>query len=517
MDQHIIGVGLLGLINLLGLFSALHAIMRSNSPQGAIAWAMGLLFIPYLTLILYWTVGRNHLHSYVTARQSRDQKLQILWRQVERQLRQHSYPHSVLFPQLHSAERLARLPLLNHNCVQLLLNGQASFHSILQGLKNAKFYICFQFYIIKNDSLGRTIQQLLMAKARAGLQVYFLYDRIGSLKLKRSYVKTLRQAGVQCHDFSLSGLSEPLRINFRNHRKLVIVDGHSAWLGGHNIGDEYLGRGDQGFWRDTHIRLNGPAVLACQLTFVEDWHWVTGQLPTLNWQASESGESESGSRAHANEAKEADESVSSAALQTAQKDESGESRAYLKRSLPICHDIPVLIIPSGPADSLDTARLMFVHAINTAHKRIWVASPYFVPDQSVISALVLAALRGVDVRIMVPDKPDHWLVYLSSFAFFDEASATGAKIYRYRNGFLHHKILILDDHVSAVGTANLDNRSLHLNFEITAMIIDEKLHRQMCQAFEADLTHCDQLEPLAKHGFWFRVLVHIAHLFAPLL
>lgn len=228
-----------------------------------------------------------------------------------------------------------------------------------------------------------------------------------------------------------------------------------------------------GRWRDTHVRIEGPAALAAQLSFMEDWHWATGGLLEVNW-------------------------VAQAAVEA---------------------DIPVLIVPSGPADELETASLMFVHAINSAKERIWIASPYFVPDEAVMSALQLAGLRGVDVRILAPDEPDHLLVYLAAFSYFEEAKKTGVKIYRYTDGFLHQKTMLIDDVAAAIGTANFDNRSFRLNFEITAAMMDAGFAAEVERMFEKDFANSRRMvaADYDDRSFWFKLGVRLSRLTAPIL
>jgi cardiolipin synthase len=254
----------------------------------------------------------------------------------------------------------------------------------------------------------------------------------------------------------------------------VVVDGISSWVGGHNVGDEYLSKGDQfDYWRDTHLKLEGPATLAVQLSFTEDWYWATEEILDLDW----------------------------------------------KKAFDQFGGQHVLIIPSGPADKFETAGLMFTHAINSAKNRIWIASPYFVPDEGIVAALQLAGLRGVDVRILIPDEPDHLLVYLAAFAYFQEAEDTGVQFYRYTKGFMHQKAMIIDDSVSAIGTANFDNRSFRLNFEITAIVVDREFNEEVEQMFVDDFNNSSIMEKgaYASQPFWFRLAVRLANLTSPML
>jgi len=377
---------------------------------------------------------------------------------------------------IRAAEALADFPALNGNETELLIDGEQTFDSILQGIDSAEKYILFQFYIIRDDELGTTIKDHLLASAARGVKVYFLYDEIGSIDLSKSYLNDLRNGGIEVRSFNTrKGRGNRFQLNFRNHRKIVVTDGRSAWVGGHNVGDEYLGKDPKfGNWRDTHLRITGPAALSLQLSFAVDWYWAAdAEIPELSWSPVPS------------------------------PTDTGE----------------VLIISSGPADKYDTASLMFLHAINSAQGRIWISSPYFVPDDAIIYALQLAGLRGVDVRIIIPDEPDHMLVYLAAFTYFDDASLTGARIYRYTNGFTHGKTMLIDDKIAAIGTANFDNRSFRLNFEITALSSDSGLIGKMEDMFNNDFSNSRLMTraDVDERSFWFRLAIRFARLTSPIL
>jgi cardiolipin synthase len=431
---------------------------------------------PYLAVPAYWVFGRSKFEGYVVARRGTD----LVNDRIEREVVETAAPFRVPDGEGSEAgragEALAAMPVLGGNRVDLLIDGDATFESILQGIDQAQEYVLVQFYIVRDDGLGRALKDHLIAKASEGLQVYFLYDEIGSYSLPESYKQELRDAGVDIREFNTrKGSRNRFQLNFRNHRKIVVTDGRVAWIGGHNVGDEYLGKDPEfGHWRDTHVRIEGPSVLKAQISFSEDWYWATDTLPELNWAA---------------------------------------------RPAPDGSDERVLIIPTGPADELESANLMFVHAINSAKERIWIASPYFVPEHAVISALQLAGLRGVDVRILIPDEPDHLAVYLAAFSFFDEAGRTGAKFYRYRDGFLHEKAMLVDDDVATVGTANFDNRSFRLNFEITAVVASPTFVSKVEQMFEQDFERSRLMEAgeYDRKPWYFRLGVRIARLMAPIL
>ena len=467
---------IVAIFELLGLLTAVHAVMSVRTPQGSIAWVAALVTIAPVSVPAYWVFGRNKFHGYVLAREQELGYLDDVIREANAGVSAHITPTPEQAGRLLGAERLARLPVTSGNRSELLIDGQATFDSIFAGIDAASDYILVQFYIVKDDELGRALKARLVDKAKAGVRVYFLYDEIGSLGLSSAYLNDLRSAGVDVHPFhSRKGFGNRFQLNFRNHRKTVVTDGMTAWIGGHNVGDDYMGRDPKvGEWRDTHVRIEGPAVLGAQLAFVEDWRWATDvSLEGLSWNP--------------------------------QAADGGESHA--------------LVIASGPADMLETATLMFVQAINAARSRIWIASPYFVPDEATTRALQLAALRGVDVRILIPEKSDNPLVTLAAYSYFDDIKSVGVQVYRYGAGFLHGKYILLDDTVSMIGTANFDNRSFRLNFEITAAIIDRNFATEVERMFEADFARSRAMHASEYDDkpVWFRLAVRLSRLAAPVL
>ncbi|MBN1480847.1 cardiolipin synthase [candidate division KSB1 bacterium] len=458
----------------LGIISALVALFYPRTSQGAIAWIIALLAIPYIAVPLFWIFGRTKFHGYVSARQKGDSKLA----HIAERLRQNdenfdNFP-AYFQSRLLALKKLAKLPYTHGNELQLLVDGHNTFDSIFAGFAAARHYILVQFFIVHDDQIGREFKHRLVQMAREGIRIYFLYDEIGCRMLPLAYWQEMRSAGIHVSSFhSTRGIWNRFQINFRNHRKIVIVDGHTAWIGGHNVGDEYLGRSKRfGHWRDTHIRIKGPAALGVQLSFVEDWHWATNeQLLNLCWQPEK-------------------------------EKKNGHT---------------VLIIPSGPADEFETASLMVQQAIQEATERFWIASAYFVPDEGVMQALRLAALRGVDVRILIPDTIDHYLPYFSVFSIAGDMIKAGIHIYRYKKGFLHEKVFVVDNAAAAVGTANLDNRSFRLNFEITAICLGDKFVAQVAAMLEKDFAFARKmtLRQVNQRPLWFKLLSRAAYLAAP--
>jgi cardiolipin synthase len=459
----------------LGVIGAIDAVMTVRTSQGAIAWSISLVTFPFVAVPAYLVFGRSKFEGTVEAYQARKAEIDALVAQVNRNLEPWTVAAETR-PYVYNAVRtLSGMSLTRGNHAELLIDGEATFESLLQGIAQARDYILFQFYMIHDDGLGRRVQQALIERARAGVRVYVLYDEIGSQGLPEQYVAALREAGVAVSPFGATqGRRNRFQLNFRNHRKMVVVDGTTGWVGGHNVGDEYLGL-DPDFtpWRDTHVRLVGPVVTQLQAVIADDWYWATRTIPELNWapQAAADG------------------------------------------------DMRAMIVPSAPTTRLDTAGLLFVAALGTARERIWISAPYFVPDEAVLKALELAALRGVDVRIITTGKGDSLAVYLAAFHYMEQLRDLGIRFYAYQPGFLHEKVMLIDDDVATVGTANFDNRSFRLNFEVTALIADRAFASSMQTMLEQDFAHAEPIDPASfrERPFWWRLGVRLSRLAAPVL
>ena len=467
----------LALAHLAGLGTAVVALMSPRTSQGSVAWVLSLIFAPWLAVPLFWFVGRARFEGYDVAREEDDPRFAELLQRSASDVA--AYRASLPKPvgALMALERLAHLPILEGNEAEILVDGQETFDSIFEGMERARRHLLVQFYIVRDDALGRTFQEALLRCARRGVKVCLLVDRVGSHALPDHFLEELRAEGIEAEHFStLRRRPARLQVNFRNHRKIVVVDGEEAWTGGFNVGDEYLGKDAKiGPWRDTHLRVRGPAAVALQMTFLKDWFWATRRPLDLAWTPV-----------------------------TAPSEGSGE---------------PVLVIPSGPSDPVETASLFVQHAINSATRRVWIASPYFVPDQGVQAALKLAVFRGVDVRILVPKRGDSAIIDLAGFAFYEDLLRTGVRIFRYREGFLHCKTLVVDDGAGTVGTVNLDNRSLRLNFEITALLFGADSVAELARQFEDDLAVSTELAmaDVTGRSFPARLASQVVYLFAPIL
>jgi cardiolipin synthase len=466
----------------------MEAILKARTSQGAIAWTISLLTLPYITVPLYLVFGRNRFDGYPRQwKEIEDEERERLKRENSGLSEQHKLDVSNDLPVSNakhlyaSLSRLARKPATRGNHLDLLIDGEQTFDSIVAGMEAAQHYILFQFYIIRDDELGRRLCRVLADKARDGLTVFVLYDEIGSRSFPRTRLyQQLQMTGVKVVPFNTTQRwRKPFQLNFRNHRKNVVVDGKVAWIGGHNLGDEYLGRNKRiGPWRDTHIRLEGPAVAAAVLTFATDWRSATSSPLELAWRLS------------------------------------AETKG----------DSTVLVFPSNPATEYEEAGLMYHQLIVAATRRIWIASPYFVPDHGIISALQLAALRGVDVRLLIPERPigpvgANPVLYMANWAYARDLLPTGVKVYRYRGGFMHQKVLLMDDRLAGVGTANFDNRSFRLNFEITVLVDDPAFAAQVDRMLQADLENSRRItqEEIDAKPAWFPIAMAVARLFSPVL
>jgi cardiolipin synthase len=457
-----------------GLILGVHAIMAVRTAQGAVAWTIALVTLPYVAVPLYLVFGRRRFEGYVDARRAGELEMH----HITRELAAHEAEHRSIIDAerqgLYALEHLARMPFTRGNRVGLLVDGEASFARMFEVIDAATEYVLVQFFIIRDDALGGELRDRLAARAEAGVRVHVMYDEVGSHALSRSWIASLRRAGAEVEPFNTTrGITNRFQLNFRNHRKIVLVDGRVAFTGGLNVGEEYVTGGPKfDSWRDTQIEVEGPAVQCIQLAFMEDWYWSTRRLPRLQW--------------------------------VPERAEGGESS--------------VLVLPSGPADAFETAGLGFVLAIHGARERIWIASPYFVPGREVIAALQLAALRGVDVRLLLPDKPDHLLVWLSSFSYYRELDGLGIEIHRFQPGFMHQKVMLVDQRVGVVGTANLDNRSFRLNFELSVVVDEPGFAADLERMFEADFARSRQVNAaeLDARPFWFRLAVRASRLLAPI-
>jgi cardiolipin synthase len=462
--------------HLAGALTSIQAIMEVRTAQGAVAWVFALNTVPYISVPAYWVFGRSKFNGYVLARRADLAMTHPITAQFRSNLTarglvaQPRHDHNLL------SQKLAAMPFTLGNDAELLVDGEATFASIFEGIERATSYILLEFYIIRPDKIGTELKERLKRKASEGVRVHIIFDEIGSSQLRGKSFSELERAGVLVREFNTrQGPNNRWQLNFRNHRKILVVDGKAAWVGGLNVGDEYLGNDARvGRWRDTHVKVTGPVVQEVQMAFFEDWHWATQETLRLDWNS--------------------------------QPAPSGVSRM-------------ALALPTGPADRLETCTLFFINAINAATNRLWLATPYFVPDEQFVTALQLAALRGVDVHILIPDRIDNKLVQMAGWSYLSALEKVGIEVSRYTNGLMHQKVMLIDDVYATIGTANFDNRSFRLNFEITMAFVDQSFADQVRRMLENDFANAETVrtERLEEKGFWFLFGVRCARLMAPVL
>ncbi len=444
------------------VFIAFEAIRRARTPQGAVGWAVFLAAWPILAVPLYLLFGYARVQSYAEARREADLGLP---NGAEAMVP----PAPELSARLATVKAVSMHPVSRGNGMTLLPVADSAFEAMLAAIDGADRYLLVQFYTIRDDVIGGRLADAMVAAAGRGVKVRLLYDAFGSFFLTRRYRRRLTEAGIEW--FVQRGPARPLGrfgLNFRNHRKIVVVDGRLAFTGGMNVGDEYLGP-----WRDTQVELRGPLVAQLQAQFLQDWFWVSGQRldDELDW-----------------------------------------------RVPPDAADMTGLVVGASPTDPHDNGALYFAALAQSARKRLWIATPYFAPDQSVLAALKLAGLRGVEVRILLPEVPDRWTPWIAAFAFFDEVEMAGCQIWRYQGCFMHQKVVLVDDDIVSVGTFNLDIRSSLLNFETTVVLCDGEAAARVEEMLTADFARSVRLgRPLADQPLWLRLAAPVARLMAPLL
>ena len=467
--------GVILTLELVGIAAAVNAILNARTPQGAIAWGLALVCFPYLSLPLYLVFGRSKFNGTVNSRRASNDRLAGVRRELLAATSSNVVPLEGHFASARVLSQLSHLPFLNGNSVELLINGERTYDAMFSSLDQAKDFVLAEFFIVRDDETGRAFCNRLIAAAQRGCRVYLLYDEVGSRGISEKLLGHLRASGVCVSAMKpTKGLYNRFQINFRNHRKTVVIDGDLAFVGGLNVADDYVGKHVRlTHWRDTHLKFSGPAVLSLQLSFVEDWLWATGDVLELEWKPAVS---------------KADDKV-------------------------------LFVMPSGPDDDFETCSLFFTHTINSAKKRIWIATPYFVPDIAVASALKLAAFRGVDVRVIIPGLADKWIVKQAAYSYISDIARSGVKFYEYGRGFMHQKVAVVDERASIVGTANMDNRSFRLNFEVTTLVLDESFTDQVEAMLSEDLENSRLicLEELNSRGVWHRLSSRGSRLFAPVL
>lgn len=456
----------------LGIICAAMAIIRSRTPQGATAWVMSLLSFPFISVPAYLCLGRNKFEGYNSKRRILDQKVQLEFQELNALKDEDIHLTDEMTIICKAISTTNQPGFTKKNNVKLLVNSEEAYPEILEAIENAKEYIIFQFYLVRPDDTGMVFLNALMKKAREGVKVTFMNDAIGVM-IPKKVLTEMKAAGIEVGTFNESTKKGKLQINFRNHRKIVVVDGEVAFLGGLNIGDEYASLKEKyGPWRDTNVRIEGPSVIAAQLASAKDWYCIHQKPIAANWDIK---------RAH------------------------GHSS--------------VMVLHTGPADDKHACLLSHISLINSATKRLWISNAYFVPPESLMDAILLASLRGVDVRILLPGYSDAKFVMMASKVYQKKLLQHGVKVYRYNRGFLHQKVFLVDDTFSVVGSANLDCRSMFINFEVSMITTDRKFNKDLAKMLFDDFHASQEVNPAEFEDLTLfqKITTRGANLLAPVL
>lgn len=474
---------------LLLILISLRVIYDTNSTSKALAYLLLIFFVPVLGILFYFSFGINYRKRKMYSKKLRADDTYAIVFQKRLQAMHQAFKHDndlILRENKGMIRMLSHVdmgenPVLVDNNAELLINGEAFFPRLIEDLKAAQSHIHFEYYIYENDTIGNEIVALLIAKAELGVSVRFIYDDFGSRSIRRSVVKRLKNAGVEIYPFNkVIWIALANRMNYRNHRKIVVIDGKIGYTGGINISDRYDNRNletNKVYWRDTHLRMEGSAVYGLQHIFLCDWNFCSKQ----EWFINEDF------------------------FPVIEKDTTDK--------------IPIQIISSGPDSDFPGILYSVLQAIEHAKSEILITTPYYIPDESLQQALIRAALSGKKVKILIPSNSDSKLVKMASESYFEELLRVGVEIYRYENGFVHAKTFVTDSGVSSIGTCNLDHRSFDLNFEVNAIIYDEAFAHQMRLMFEEDCSHASKLDYKRwyKRSKWRRLKNSFIRLLSPLL
>lgn len=457
--------------------------LERKDPQSTYAWLLLIWLIPALGFLFYLLFSQNIDRRKIF--DLYDNEMELTYKLLNKQKKDlmrdkipfrdnimESYKYLVYFHQ-----NLSNSLYTNNNTIKIFTDGKEKFKDLFQNIDSAKSHIHLEYFIIKNDDLGISLIQLLTKKANEGVEVRLLFDDMGGRYLPKKLLQELESAGGKIGQFFPSRIKLiNLRANYRNHRKIVIIDGSIGYVGGFNVGNEYLGLNKRmGYWRDTHISVRGGAVYELQLRFILDWRCATKENIQL-------------------------------------------TNKYVTDEI-YGGDIGIQIVSSGPDDVNQQIKQGYIKIINSAKNYLYIQTPYFIPDQSTFEAIKIAIKSGVDVRIMIPNKPDHLFVYWATYSYIGQLVEYGAKAYIYDNGFLHAKTIVVDDILASVGTCNFDIRSFVLNFEVNAFIYDESTSKKFKNIFLEDMLACKHItyNEYMNRPLIVKIKESISRLFSPVL
>jgi len=469
---------------LLVLFVCFRILYDTHSSSKTLAYLLVTILVPGVGIIIYFAVGANYRKNKLYSKKIiNDNKLLAEIR--EKIIHESEKTWDTGESEVKRHKKLARMllndnsPLTGDNEVKLLLNGEEKFPEVIQALKDAKHHIHIEYYIFENDAIGNTIKDVLIQKAAEGVQVRFIYDDFGSRSIRHNLVKELIAGGVEAYPFyKILFIALSNRTNYRNHRKIIVIDGCTAFIGGINVSDRYINNQGkkQVFWRDTHVRINGPGVYYLQYLFICDWNFAADQKLPVQEEYFCSTKSKHG------------------------------------------HAI-VQIAASGPDSDTPTIMFSLMQTIGMAQEELLITSPYFIPGESILNALSVAALSGVKIKLLVPHKSDSAFINAAARSYYGDILDTGAEIYLYKKGFVHAKTIVSDSKLAVVGSANMDHRSFELNFEVNSMIYDDKVAMQLREAFYNDIKDAVKINPKtwAKRTLFRQLPEKLIRLLSPLL
>jgi len=469
------------------VFVCIRIIYDTESTVKTLAYLLLTVFLPILGILFYFAFGINYRKRELYSKKIIDDD--NLWNQIKQNINSYSaQTYHTTEEGARPNRQLARYlssqmsPLTGGNAARLLINGEEKFPAVIQALEEARDHIHFEYYIYENDKIGKTLEEILIRKAKEGVSVRFIYDDFGSRGIRKNLTKRLKEAGVETYTFyKISFFRLFNHLNYRNHRKIIIIDGKKAFVGGINVSDKYINDpvpGNKMFWRDTHLMIEGPGVSYLQYLFIGDWNFCSGrQLENVK-----------------------------------------HYFPGLQQENPPGNKV-IQIAASGPDSVNPTILYTLLYAVYQANEEILITTPYFIPDQSLMDALIIAALGGVTVRLLVPEKSDSKLVALAACSYYANLLAAGVKIFSYNKGFVHAKTMVVDRKLAVIGTANMDLRSFDLNFEVNAIVYDNELANSLGDVFEEDIKDAILLDPFtwSNRSMGRKMLEKIARLVSPLL
>ena len=438
------------------IYLVVDTVLENRSPLKTISWVLVLVLLPVVGFMFFIFFGQNFRKEKIIARNVLKNH-EIFTSIATEQIAELKEDEILQDTQLEEKRQLVTLLLNNSNSVitssnsiKILHNGQETFEAIISALENAKSFIHLEYYIFADDKIGRAIINILKRKAKEGVEVRIIVDDVGSWELKKPFYKEMRAAQIDIYSFLEVHFPKlTSKINYRNHRKIIVVDGTVGFMGGINIADRYVeGHKEYGIWRDTHLRIEGDAINLLQTVFLTDWYFVSHKELS--------------------------------------------DKKYFPYKIPTGDKI-IQIVSSGPDSDWHAIMMGIFQAISSAKKYVYIATPYFMPTEGVLLAMKTAALGGIDVKVILPQKSDAFITLRSTQSYIRELLEAGIKIYFYHKGFIHSKVLIIDDFVSIVGSANMDFRSFEQNFEISAFIYDEQTAKELNKTFDEDLSNSVQI------------------------